>query len=143
MVASIILSGCTHQNEVSGAATVFPGAFTAGGVTYYPAHPGTTNYGKIDYTTNPPPAGVKPFAIVVTTNAHMGVNMLTARGLLPPTHRQVNNSRASTPHSSDGCREESWREGPLILGFQNLRRLLQTGFAIPIPPISFCRPFLT
>lgn len=55
-----------------------PGPFTShSGVTYYPAHPGTTNYsGIVDYTTNPPPAGVRPYVIVVTTNAHWGVNVI-------------------------------------------------------------------
>jgi hypothetical protein len=47
------LSGCADSGEID---PLSPGPFISGGVTYYPAHPGTTNY---DYTTNPPPAGVK------------------------------------------------------------------------------------
>jgi hypothetical protein len=68
------LSGCGHgRKEVVAFA---PGPFTFGGVTYYPAHPGTTNYDTIDYTTNQPPAGVHPFVIVVTTNAQWGVKLI-------------------------------------------------------------------
>lgn len=70
------LSGCAHSGKETETFTAFPGPFTSGGVTYYPAHPGTTNYGPIDYTTNQPPAGVRPFVIVVTTNAHWSVNLM-------------------------------------------------------------------
>ena len=46
------------------------GPIVSGGTTYYPAHPGTTNYNNtIDYTTNPPPAGVADYVkFTVTTN---------------------------------------------------------------------------
>jgi hypothetical protein len=74
------LSGCAHSGKETD--TFFPGPFTSGGVTYYPAHPGTTNYDTVDYTTNPPPAGVRPFAIVVTTNAHWGVKLIDGAGLV-------------------------------------------------------------
>jgi hypothetical protein len=68
------LSGCKNTETL----TMCPGPFTShSGVTYYPAHPGTTNYsGTVDYTTNPPPAGVRPYVVVVTTNAHWGVNVI-------------------------------------------------------------------
>jgi len=75
------LSGCTHSDNKSG--YVFPGPFTSGGATYYPAHPGTTNYGTVDYTTNAPPAGVEPFITVfVTNNAHMNVRLIDGPGLV-------------------------------------------------------------
>jgi len=70
------LSGCAHSGKDDGTMTMAPGSFTSGGITYYPAHPGTTNYETVDYTTNPPPAGVSPFVIVVTTNAHFRVNVI-------------------------------------------------------------------
>jgi len=63
------LSGCADNADNGEFDPLSPGPFTSGGVTYYPAHPGTTNY---DYTTNPPPAGVLPFVSVVTTNAGDG-----------------------------------------------------------------------
>ena len=71
-----LLSGCAHSDKEAGSFTMFPGPITSGGVTYYPARPGTTNYGTIDYTTNPPPAGVQSYAIVVTTNANWRVNLI-------------------------------------------------------------------
>jgi hypothetical protein len=71
------LSGCAHSGKETD--TFAPGPFTSGGVTYYPAHPGTTNYETIDYTTNQPPAGVRPFVIVVTTNAHWKVNIIDGK----------------------------------------------------------------
>jgi hypothetical protein len=74
------LSGCADSDNKTGTFTMFPGPFTSGGVTYYPAHPGTTNYGTVDYTTNPPPTGVKPYAIVVTTNANWRVNLMDGNG---------------------------------------------------------------
>ena len=64
-----VLGGCAHRERTNGTFTTYPGAFTSGGVTYYPAHPGNTNYGAVDYTTNPPPAGVRPVVVLVTTNA--------------------------------------------------------------------------
>jgi len=76
------LSGCAHSGKETGAFTAFPGPFTFDGVTYYPAHPGTTNYGTIDYTTNQPPAGVRPFVTVVTTNAHWGIKLIDGPGLV-------------------------------------------------------------
>ena len=78
LVICSFLSGCAHSDKETD--TFFPGPFTSGGVTYYPAHPGTTNYGAIDYTTNQPPAGVRPFVIVVTTNAHWSVRLIDGLG---------------------------------------------------------------
>ena len=63
-----VLSGCAHREKANGTFTTYPGAVTSGGVTYYPAHPGTTNYGALEYTTNPPPAGVRPSVVLVSTN---------------------------------------------------------------------------
>ena len=74
-----ILNGCAHSGKETD--TFAPGPFTFGGVTYYPAHPGTTNYDTVEYTTNQPPAGVRPFVIVVTTNAHWGVKFIDSPGL--------------------------------------------------------------
>jgi hypothetical protein len=76
------LSGCAHSNKEAGTFTMFPGPFTSDGTTYYPAHPGATNYGTVDYTTNPPPAGVRPYAIVVTTNANWRVNLIDGNGFV-------------------------------------------------------------
>ena len=74
------LIGCAHSGVETD--TFAPGPFTSGGVTYYPTHPGTTNYDTVDYTTNPPPAGVRPFVIVVTTNAHWGVKLIDGPGIV-------------------------------------------------------------
>ena len=72
------LGGCAHSGDET--VTFFPDPMTSGGVTYYPAHPGTTNYGAIDYTTNQPPAGMRPFVIIVTTNAHWNVKLIDGPG---------------------------------------------------------------
>lgn len=82
LLICVFLSGCAHSDKKTGTFTMAPGPFTSGGVTYYPAHPGTTNYGTVDYTTNRPPAGVNPFVIVVTTNAHYSVNLIDGDGLV-------------------------------------------------------------
>jgi len=89
LIASVLLlAGCSNHPSSHNPAsdmkltTLAPGPFTSGGVTYYPAHPGTTNYGTVDYTTNRPPAGVNPFVIVVTTNAHYKVNLIDGNGLV-------------------------------------------------------------
>lgn len=59
-----------------------PGPVIVSGVTYYPAHPGTTNYGAVDYTTNPPPTGVPPFVVVVSTNAHFSTRFIDGPGFV-------------------------------------------------------------
>lgn len=67
------LSGCAHTDKDAATLDFSMGPTTHGGVTYYPAHPGTTNYNTVEYTTNPPPAGVRPFVVVVSTNARVNV----------------------------------------------------------------------
>ena len=57
-----------------------PGPVIFGGVTYYPAHPGTTNYGIVDYTTNPPPVGVRPYVVVISTNGQLGTRFIDGPG---------------------------------------------------------------
>ena len=74
------LSSYAHSGKEINTFTFFPGPFTSGAITYDPAHPGTTNYGTVDYTTNQPPAGVRPFVIVVTTNAHWNVKLIDGPG---------------------------------------------------------------
>jgi|SRR5450432_3976346 hypothetical protein len=76
------LSGCAPSDKEAGTFTMFPGPFTSGGVTYFPAHPGATNYGTVDYNTIPPPAGVRPYVIVVTTNANWRVNLIDGNGFV-------------------------------------------------------------
>jgi hypothetical protein len=78
----VFLIGCAHTNKVAGIDSVSMGAFKSGGVTYYPAHPGTTNYGTVDFTTNPPPAGVRPSIIVVSSHAHWGVKLVDGNGVV-------------------------------------------------------------
>jgi hypothetical protein len=65
--------GCARNDKLS---YMFLGPIMAGGVTYYPAHPGTTVYDIVDYTTNPPPAGVIPSVTLVTTNAYWTINRI-------------------------------------------------------------------
>lgn len=75
-----LVSGCAHSDKEADTFTTFPGPFTVGSTTYYPVHPGTTNYGTVDYTTNPPPAGVSPSVILVSTNGHWKVNLIDGNG---------------------------------------------------------------
>jgi len=76
------LMGCAHQAKETGTFTFAPGPFTSGGVTYYPVQPGTTNYGTVAYTTNPPAAGVIPMVTLVTTNANWSVKLIDGPGLV-------------------------------------------------------------
>ena len=70
------LIGCAHKGVENVSSTMFLGAYSAGGITYYPAHPGTTNYGVVDFTTNPPPTGAKDYVVVVTTNGSWKINVI-------------------------------------------------------------------
>ncbi|HTQ52400.1 MAG TPA: hypothetical protein VMJ12_16965 [Candidatus Acidoferrales bacterium] len=67
LITSISLAGCTQNRQAE--FTFMPGPITYGGVEYYPAKPGARYHNQpIDYTTNPPPAGVFTFVHLVSTN---------------------------------------------------------------------------
>jgi hypothetical protein len=72
--AGIILAGllagcsCGSGGNKSGS-TFMPGPVIFGGVEYYPAKPGATYHNRaVDYSTNPPPAGVVTYVTIVSTN---------------------------------------------------------------------------
>ncbi|MCO5050865.1 MAG: hypothetical protein M9920_00985 [Verrucomicrobiae bacterium] len=67
-----IFGGCAHHGEETFSFTCGP--LTFGDVTYYPVHSGTIHQQVVDYTTNPPPAGVTPYVTIITTNAGWIVN---------------------------------------------------------------------
>jgi hypothetical protein len=70
LLAGNFLAGCccgSGGNKSS--ATFMPGPVIAGGVEYYPVKPGATYHNKpVDYTTNPPPAGVVTYVTIISTN---------------------------------------------------------------------------
>jgi hypothetical protein len=88
LVASVLLIGCVRNHEGTTSVERRIGPTVLGGVTYYPAKPGTTYYNTpVDYTTNPPPAGAVNYVTVVSTNGfamHLidGPNQ-TSTGVLP------------------------------------------------------------
>jgi hypothetical protein len=75
------LSACAHANKEGGTFDVAPAPVTVGGVTYYPAL-GTTNYGAVVFTTNPPPAGARPYVTVVVTNGPSTNRLIDGHGLV-------------------------------------------------------------
>jgi hypothetical protein len=69
LVASLFLIGCAHSHEGTTAMEYRIGPTVVDEVTNYPAKPGATyDNVPVDYTTNPPPAGVADYVTIVTTN---------------------------------------------------------------------------
>jgi hypothetical protein len=70
LAASLFLIGCAHSHEGTTAMDFEMGPMVSSdGVTNYPAKPGATyDNVPVDYTTNPPPAGVADGVTVTTTN---------------------------------------------------------------------------
>jgi hypothetical protein len=70
LLAANLLAGCSSGScGKKSAATFMPGPVIFGGVEYYPAKPGATVHNRpVEYTTNPPPAGVVTYVTVISTN---------------------------------------------------------------------------
>jgi hypothetical protein len=70
LLAGNLLAGCCSGSGGNKSSTTFmPGPVISGGVEYYPVKPGATYHNtQVDYTTNPPPAGVVTYVTVISTN---------------------------------------------------------------------------
>jgi hypothetical protein len=70
LLAGNLLAGCSSGSGCSKSGFTFmPGPVIFGGVEYYPAKPGATYRNTpVNYTTNPPPAGVVTYVTLISTN---------------------------------------------------------------------------
>ena len=70
LLAGNLLAGCSSGSDSHKSGYTFmPGPVIYGGVEYYPVKPGKTFHNRpVDYTTNPPPAGVATFVTIISTN---------------------------------------------------------------------------
>jgi hypothetical protein len=70
LLAGNLLAGCSCGSGGKKSEFKFmPGPIIAGGVEYYPVKPGATYHNtQVDYTTNPPPAGVVTYVTIISTN---------------------------------------------------------------------------
>jgi hypothetical protein len=78
LAVSLFLIGCAHNHEGKTAMDFEMGPMVSSdGVTNYPAKPGATyDNVPVDYTTNPPPAGVAAAVNVTTTNGIIRIHSI-------------------------------------------------------------------
>jgi hypothetical protein len=72
-----LLSGCAHSRAGGEMEFGLGPMVSSDGVTNYPAKPGATyTNAPVDYTTNPPPAGVAAGVTVISTNGVIRIHSI-------------------------------------------------------------------